>query len=144
MALPPGPEASAKRPTKITMLCLALGWLCIVGVGNSYLLLTDRFAGLPVYLGGFMAVYSVCALAAGIGLWRMKTWGLVALRTWMLVSLSMAFALIPALRVFGLGEKAALLGFTALVAILFWFLNRYVTSQVSAARPLTFRRTGSS
>ncbi len=115
------------------MLCLALGWLAVAGVGNSFLLLTDQFAGLPVYLGGFMAVYSVCAAFACIGLWRMKTWGLFALRSWMLVSLSMAIALIPVLQVFGRGEQWALVGFTALVAILFFVLNRYVSALISRA-----------
>lgn len=122
-----------KRPTRITLLCLALGWLSVAGVGNSYLLLTGQFYGLPAYLGLFMAAYAVSAFFACIGLWRMKTWGLLCLRIWMFVSLSMAIALIPALQAFSLGERMAILGFTLFVAILFWVLNRYVTSLVSAA-----------
>jgi hypothetical protein len=118
------------------MLCLALGWLSIVGVGNCYLLLTGQFAGLPAYLGVFMAAYVLSALFACIGLWRMKMWGLRSLRIWMMVSLSMAIAVIPVFDAFSRGETLAILGFTLLVALLFWVLNRYVASQVSGVRQL--------
>jgi hypothetical protein len=120
-----------RRPVGITILCVALAWLTLAGIGNAYLLLTGQF-GLPRYHGVLAAAYAISTLFACVGLWKMRVWGLYWLRTWMLVCVGMVVAMIPAFGVLEGGFEGILMlvVFCAVVLALFWFLNRYVGGHV--------------
>lgn len=119
-----------KRPLGITILCFALGWLAIAGVGNASLILTGKFSAMPIYLGAFAALYGITATLACVGLWRMTIWGLRSLQVWMLVCLAMLVAMIPTFGDLALGGVPGILLFGFVTSGLFWLLNRYATSHV--------------
>ena len=118
-----------KRPTGITLLSLVLGWLTMAGIGNGWAVLSGSFAPLPPVLGYLALAYAATAFTACLGLWRMKNWGLIALRSWMGVC---ALSLIVFMYIFSemvLGGSLGGLGFLAFVGVLFWLLHRYVSSK---------------
>jgi uncharacterized membrane protein (DUF2068 family) len=121
-----------KRPTGITIVCLALGWLALAGFVNAFVFLSGIETPMPMYVGFIAAAYGITALVATIGLWRMQKWGLQSLRAWMLVCVVLLFAFVP---VFGFMQAPPLmlLLFVTLVASLFWALNRYVSKKLHAA-----------
>lgn len=129
-----GLVGATKRPVGMTVLCVLLASLSVAGAANAYLILTDQFGGLPIYLGVFAAGYSIAALLACIGLWRMRYWGLYALRTWMGICLAMVAAMTPVFRHIALGGVGGIAGFALMTVVLFWILNGYATLTVSGAR----------
>jgi len=121
-----------QRPSGISFLCFALGWLSLAGFGNAWVLVTGNVP-LPPWLGLIAALYGVTAATASIGLWHMRSWGLRALTAWMTTC---GLLLICFLGVFPsrliLGGYWAAVGFTVIVGFVFFLVRRYVRRSLLA------------
>jgi hypothetical protein len=103
---------SAQRPIGATLLSLMLGWLAISGFGNAVVWRAARstlqvpssspIAGFldatssPVFTLIAIA-YGVTALAACIGLWRVRDWMASAFLVWGLTAIGMGIWLVFAI-----------------------------------------------
>ena len=124
-----------KRPSGITFLCLVLGWLTLAGVANGAILLQGRFGPLlPEWMASIAFAYALTAAASAIGLWKMRKWGLRALRTWMavVVGFFVCFILVvPEGVVLGGYVGGAL--FLLFVAAVLYLLDQYVSTRLANA-----------
>ncbi len=77
-------------------------------------------------------LYGITALFSAIGLWLMRQWSLVAIRTWT-VSYTL-FLIVPGdmLNKIMQGGVAGMLGFFVFIIVLFWLFDRYVKSKLTA------------
>ena len=71
-----------KRPKRITAICVIFCFLTLAGFGDSVVLISGELSGTPQWLGFLTLVFGITAGAATLGLWRMKRWGVGALRAW--------------------------------------------------------------
>jgi hypothetical protein len=125
-------EASKlKRSAGITLLCFLLGWLAVAGFGNAWVILTGRAPGLPSWIGGIAICYGLAAGSACIGLWRMQTWALSALRIWMVVcgALFISFVVVFPSSMF-VGGYWGVLAFLVIFGLILLALDRYVGKRV--------------
>ncbi len=111
------------------MLSLALGWLTIAGFGNAWVILSGQF-GLPPILGYLALAYGIATLFSCIGLWRMKKWSLLALRSWMVVCAILMVAFTIGSIDIILGQYLGAIGFSVFVGFIFWSLDKYVSSKI--------------
>ena len=114
-----------KRPGGITVLCLLLGWLTIGGIANGIAILSGSFP-MPRGLGLLALAYVLTAGAAVVNLWRMRPYGLIALRAWMAVCLIFFVMFALVVRDFMLGGYVGGLAFLLVVLWLFRALDGYV------------------
>lgn len=124
------------RPRGLTVLALALGWLALAGFVNAAAAL---LAPQPPFWspttaatnGALALLYGATALAAAIGIWRLKPWAILYLRIWIAVVLVMMvwFMLGP----FSGGPLAGIVAFALLVVSLLWLLHRYASRKLSPA-----------
>ena len=119
-----------KRPFGMTILSLVLAWLGLAGAGNGWLILSGSFAEMPAVFGVLALAYSATAFPACIGLWRMQSWGLNALRAWMGVCVLFFASFTYAFSDFILGGILGGIGFLVFVGVLFLGLNGYVSSKL--------------
>jgi hypothetical protein len=86
-----------RRPFGITIFSIALGWLAVAGIANSFVwslgAVRSAFDQLPsarLYLAMYNSpllpvlclAYGVSAATASIGLWRMRPWAHYAYAAW--------------------------------------------------------------
>lgn len=125
-----------KRPLGVTLLALAMAWLALAAFGNTAVILLVKDHPFPGYFALLTAAYGIAAAATTTGLWRMKSWTLIAFRSWGLTCLAFFIALSvvdgPDGLIFKKPEELLPLFFTflAIVLLLFWLLDRYIRSRV--------------
>lgn len=129
------PTPTPRRPTGITVTGLLLGWLSIAGFGNALVipntldlaiapeLLRAPSTVVAASLAVAAALYGLTALAAAIGLWRMRSWGPRMFLVWGIVvcglgALFLIFVRLPTGTPFVAG--AAFMAFMALVLLVWW------------------------
>ena len=122
-----------KRPFGITICALLLGWLAIAGFGNGWIILSGQISELPKSIGLIAFFYGITALSSTIGLWRMKPWGIIAVRSWMAVCLLFLIVFTILFNKLILGGYLGSFGFLIFTGSLFWLLDRYVKSKIAAA-----------
>lgn len=104
--------ATKPRPVGATLLALALGWLALGGFGNAMVWRTARdalqlpasspitrfveAASSPLFTVIALA-YGATALAACIGIWRMRPWMTAAFVAWGIVVIAMGVWMVWAL-----------------------------------------------
>jgi hypothetical protein len=72
-----------KRPPGITVLALLLGWLAIGAFVLTMTAETLAEIGVRWQLVRLGALaYGLCAIAAAVGLWKMRRWGYLAFVAW--------------------------------------------------------------
>ena len=120
-----------KRPIGITISALVLGWLAMTGFLNGWVILTDLSSELSKSIGYIAIIYGITALLSTIGLWYMKSWSLVAIRSWMGVCLLFLIAPEDTLNKVMQGGIAGMLGFFVFIISVFWLFDRYVKSKLT-------------
>ena len=115
-----------KRPGGITVLSLLLGWLGIVGIMNAWFIFSGQSPDLGLVYGIGAVVYAASSLAACAGLWRMATWALKALHTWMLVCVLIFAGFAFFVDGFIKGSIPGFIGFVLFIGLFFLGMHRYV------------------
>ena len=122
-----------KRPTGFAILSFVMAWLGIAALMNAWLALTRVEPPIPRFLSPVMAAYGIAALATMVGLWKMRPWVLIALKSWMgicgLFMLSFGIYFKSLMQ----GGILGLLGFLIFVSVLFGFLYGYVEKNLRKA-----------
>lgn len=134
--------ATSPRPVGATILALALGWLAIGGFGNALVWRAARAsfqvpevsplsrfleaASNPLF--SFLAlVYGATALAACIGIWRMRPWMDKAFLAWAVAVTTLGVWMIWAVpRELLLDGTQAGIVFVGVCVALLWAAYRYV------------------
>lgn len=124
-------EATSRRPVGITWLCVLLAWLGVAGFGNAVVIFSRPVRLLPPWVGVITLAYALTASAAAVGLWRMRRWGLLALRAWMAACLILlgCFVVIFPSRII-LGGLWGAATFTVGLIVVFWRLDAYVVTRI--------------
>lgn len=113
------------------MLSLLLAWLAIVGAVNAWFVFNGEVTGLHPAFGFAGMLYSISALAACIGLWRMRSWSLRALHGWMILCLLIFAGFAIRFDDFIRGGVPGLVGFSIFIGLFFLGIHRYVDSKFS-------------
>ena len=126
--------AASRRPGGITWLCVLLTWFGVAGFGNTVVLFRQPVGLLPPWIGVITLAYALTASAAAMGLWRMRRWGLLALRAWMAACLILigCFVVLFPSRII-LGGLWGAVGFTAGFIVMFGYLHGYVQRSIGTA-----------
>ena len=120
-----------KRPTGFTISALILTWLAITGFMNAWEILTSMDSEVSRSLGYIAVLYASTAFLSAIGLWLMRQWSLLAIRSWM--GTFILFLMVPEdmRNKIMQGGIAGMLGFFVFIVVLFWLFDRYVKSKLS-------------
>ena len=121
--------ATLKRPGGITVLCILLAWLGLVGLSNAWFIFAGEFPGKGPLVGVGVLVYGVTALVACVGLWRMASWAPKALHAWMLAFVFYLVGHALGFDDFIRGNIPGALGLAVFVGLLFLGIHRYVSIQ---------------
>ncbi len=120
-----------KRPGGITVISVVLAWLAIAGALNAWFIFSGDTPDLGPPFGFAAVIYSIAALAACIGLWRMAPWGLRALHVWMVVCILIFAGFTYAFDDFIRGGIPGLLGFALFIGLFFLGIQRYVSTKLA-------------
>lgn len=119
------------RPTSITIITLLLGWFALGGLGVGILIITGNFNSFPIVLGFLSLAYSLSAITASLGLWKMKRWSLTALKIWMVVCITTLLVFIYLFGEYLAGGYIVGIVFTVVVTFLFKMLYKNVSSKIT-------------
>lgn len=122
-----------KRPIGFTVLALVMGWLGISAFLNAWAFFTGGEIALPIALLPLMILYGITALATMVGIWKMRYWVLIALKSWMAICGFSLLAMGYYFNTFILGGVLGLLGFVIFISVLFAFLYGYVERNITNA-----------
>jgi len=122
-----------KRPFGITISAFFLAWLAISGFGNAAIIFTGQFPEMPTIVGVVALLYGITALFSTIGLWGMKQWSIVAVRSWMGVCFLFLIVFTTLFHNLMLGGFLGAFGFFLFTLLLFWLFDRYVKSKLKPA-----------
>jgi len=114
----------------MTVISVVLAWLALVGAVNAWFIFTGEVPDLPPAFGIAAVAYSLAALSACIGLWRMAPWGLRALHAWMVVCVLIFAGFAYLFDNFIRGSIPGLIGFILFIGLFFLGIHRYAETKL--------------